>query len=89
MVGFAVFVEGVVYVLKRLAAFFVALLIILIGFAQVFYTLFRMYGDCTSNDLNVYIGSPLDEDEVTVCDVMNEELCVSVEPEVCEPSNDK
>ena len=41
-VGFAVFVGGVIYVVKRLVAFLVALVIILIGFAQIFYTLFRL-----------------------------------------------
>ncbi|EJK58127.1 hypothetical protein THAOC_21769 [Thalassiosira oceanica] len=41
IVGFAVFVGGVVYVLKRLRSFLFSLAIILFMFAQIFFTLYR------------------------------------------------
>lgn len=40
IVGFAVFVGGVVYVLKRLRSFLFSLAIILFMFAQIFFTLY-------------------------------------------------
>lgn len=46
IVGFAVFMGGVFYVVKRLAAFMVALTIILIAFAQAFFTVFRHSESC-------------------------------------------
>ena len=47
-IDFAVFVSGVVYVVQRLAAFLMALSVILIAFAQMFLTLFRKTEFCTS-----------------------------------------
>jgi hypothetical protein len=41
LIEFSVFVGGVFHVLKRLAAFLLALSIILIAFSQMFYTLYR------------------------------------------------
>jgi hypothetical protein len=41
LIDFAVFVGGVFYVFKRLAAFLICLLIILIAFAQMFLTVFQ------------------------------------------------
>ena len=41
LIEFSVFVGGVFHVLKRLAAFLLALMIILIAFSQMFYTLYR------------------------------------------------
>lgn len=94
MVGFAVFVGGVVYVMKRLAAFFLALLIILLAFAQIFWTIFRMTaydygsGGCTSNtSAMAYIVEPDPPQEV--CDYQNENECVTPEPELCEPENNE
>jgi hypothetical protein len=90
MVGFAVFVAGVVYVMKRLAAFFLALLIILLAFAQIFWTIYRMTdpdgsGDGCSSYRNYqsYTESPPFE----VCDLSNENECITPEPESCEPEN--
>mmetsp|Transcript_12465 Transcript_12465/g.26922 ORF Transcript_12465/g.26922 Transcript_12465/m.26922 type:complete len:833 (-) Transcript_12465:1491-3989(-) len=45
-VGFAVFVGGLVYVMKRLGAFLVVLVIILICFSQIFWTLFQKSPTC-------------------------------------------
>jgi Ion transport protein len=91
MVGFAVFVGGVVYVVKRLAAFFLALLIILLAFAQIFYTIFRMTGDpddpdsgCYTTNSTVYIYHPWILEEV--CG-FEDSTCVHPEPGSCEPSN--
>lgn len=46
IVGFAVFVRGVLYVTKRLAAFLVSLVIILLAFTQIFQTLFQQTDRC-------------------------------------------
>mmetsp|Transcript_7043 Transcript_7043/g.12336 ORF Transcript_7043/g.12336 Transcript_7043/m.12336 type:complete len:867 (+) Transcript_7043:91-2691(+) len=60
IVGFAVFVGGVIYVVKRLAAFLVALVIILIAFAQIFFTLFRQSDDCQyQQNATAYIKDPV------------------------------
>merc|ERR1719361_835831 len=40
IIEFAVFVGGVIYVLKRLAPFLVCLFIVLLAFSQMFYTIF-------------------------------------------------
>lgn len=92
MVGFAVFVAGVVYVMKRLAAFFLALLIILIMFAQIFYTLYRMskedgseYGCTHDTSAQNYTGFPPYEN--ATCDLYDETNCVTPEVEICEPEN--
>eukprot|EP00804_Cyclotella_cryptica_P025356 CCRYP_012464-RB/>CCRYP_012464-RB protein AED:0.07 eAED:0.07 QI:1536/1/1/1/0.66/0.28/7/2526/498 len=94
MVGFAVFVGGVVYVVKRLAAFFLALLIILLSFAQIFYTIFRMTGDpndkesgCSSTYSSFYISQPWEPAELEVCAVGDPNDCVIIEPDSCEPNN--
>ena len=96
LVGFAVFVGGVVYVVKRLAAFFLALLIILIAFAQIFYTLYRMSADpldgsagngCYTPNSDAYVIQA--DDLAESCDAYNETQCIAVEPEICEPSNDE
>jgi len=47
LIDFAVFVGGVFYVVRRLAAFLTALLIILIAFAQMFFTVFQQTEYCT------------------------------------------
>jgi hypothetical protein len=49
LIDFAVFVGGVFYVVQRLAAFLMALTIILIAFAQMFYTVFQQTPYCTTN----------------------------------------
>lgn len=46
IVGFAVFVRGVSYVTKRLAAFLVSLVIILFAFTQIFTTLYQQTEEC-------------------------------------------
>ncbi len=60
IVEFAVFVSGVVHVLKRLGVFLMALLIILIAFMQIFYTLFLASGYCD--------GFEADRSHVDTCD---------------------
>jgi hypothetical protein len=91
IVGFAVFVGGVVYVVKRLAAFLLALLIILLAFSQMFYTVFRQSDQCpngSGGDTSQYIVSP---GEGEVCGIQNAtgiDRCILVDPEICEPIND-
>eukprot|EP00578_Thalassiosira_sp_NH16_P015096 CAMPEP_0181113566 /NCGR_PEP_ID=MMETSP1071-20121207/20416_1 /TAXON_ID=35127 /ORGANISM="Thalassiosira sp., Strain NH16" /LENGTH=879 /DNA_ID=CAMNT_0023197613 /DNA_START=119 /DNA_END=2758 /DNA_ORIENTATION=- len=46
VVGFAVFMGGVTYVMKRLAVFVLSLIIILVMFSQIFYTLFLQTEGC-------------------------------------------
>jgi Ion transport protein len=46
MIDFAVFVGGVFYVVRRLAAFLTALCVILIAFAQMFFTVFQQSDYC-------------------------------------------
>eukprot|EP00977_Amphora_coffeiformis_P016853 scaffold5337_cov167-Amphora_coffeaeformis.AAC.9 len=58
LLDFAVFVRGVVYVVRRLAAFLISLGIILFAFAQMFYTVFQQTERCNQpapddNDLIV------------------------------------
>jgi len=48
LIDFAVFVNGVFYVVRRLIAFLMALLIILVAFAQMFVTVFRGTSLCVS-----------------------------------------
>jgi hypothetical protein len=52
MIDFAVFVGGVFYVLQRLFAFMVCLVVTLIAFAQMFYTVFQRTLYCTEPALN-------------------------------------
>lgn len=88
MVGFAVFVGGVVYVVKRLAAFFLALLIILLAFAQIFYTIFRMTDSgiegtvCSTTNIDKFITKPWE-----VCDPVDSPDCDDPPPDSCEPIN--
>lgn len=94
MVGFAVFVGGVVYVVKRLAAFLFTLIIILVAFSQMFYTIFRQSDQCPENtDYVVWPG------ESTACQCINgtwdaagtcsvEPDCIDPAPDICEPVND-
>mmetsp|Transcript_16091 Transcript_16091/g.34795 ORF Transcript_16091/g.34795 Transcript_16091/m.34795 type:complete len:875 (-) Transcript_16091:338-2962(-) len=46
LIDFAVFVSGVVYVTTRLVAFLVCLMITVLAFAQMWYTLFRQSSEC-------------------------------------------
>lgn len=48
LIDFAVFSGGVFYVVRRLAAFLLALIIILIAFSRMFFTIFRRESFCTS-----------------------------------------
>jgi Ion transport protein len=46
LIDFAVFVGGVFYVVRRLAAFLISLSIILVAFSQMFYTIFQQTDYC-------------------------------------------
>ncbi|KAL7536478.1 hypothetical protein ACHAXR_007201 [Thalassiosira sp. AJA248-18] len=46
LIDFAVFVSGVVYVTTRLVAFVVCLMITVLAFAQMWYTIFRQSSEC-------------------------------------------
>ena len=48
LIDFAVFSGGVFYVVRRLAAFLLALIIILIAFSRMFFTIFRRDEFCTN-----------------------------------------
>jgi hypothetical protein len=56
LIDFAVFVSGVFYIVRRLAAFLTALCVILIAFAQMFHTVFQQTDYCQNqpNDLLSY-----------------------------------
>lgn len=49
-IDFAVFVNGVFYVVQRLVAFLLALIIILVAFAQMFLTVFRGTEECATGE---------------------------------------
>jgi hypothetical protein len=49
LIDFAVFVGGVFYVVRRLAAFLTALMVILIAFAQMFTTIFQQSDYCNGD----------------------------------------
>ena len=89
--GFAVFVGGLVYVVKRLFAFLVALVIILVAFSQIFSTIFRQSGSCPLGSgvhPNPYIEKPLN---CTNNAISGQTECVQTEYslrfETCEPTN--
>jgi len=46
LIEFAVFVSGVIYVTSKLVAFIVSLIITLVAFAQMWYTLFKNSSEC-------------------------------------------
>lgn len=54
LIDFAVFVGGVFYVVRRLAAFLTALCVILVAFAQMFYTIFQQSQYCTQQPNDQY-----------------------------------
>jgi ankyrin repeat protein len=90
-VGFAVFVGGLVYVVKRLWAFLVALVIILVAFSQIFSTIFRQSDSCpkgSGNHPNPYILRPLN---CTNNAINGQTECVQTEysekVETCQPTN--
>ena len=60
IVEFAVFVSGVIHVLQRLGVFLMALLIILLAFSQIFFTLFIASTYCE--------GFEQDRSHVETCD---------------------
>lgn len=89
--GFAVFVGGLVYVVKRLFAFLVALIIILVAFSQIFSTIFRQSDSCplgSGEHPNPYIEQPLN---CTDNPYTGQTECVqtdySLRFETCEPTN--
>jgi hypothetical protein len=45
-IGFAVFVSGVIFVMKRIVAFMICTLIMVVAWAQMYYTLFRHSEEC-------------------------------------------
>ncbi|KAL3789281.1 hypothetical protein HJC23_000347 [Cyclotella cryptica] len=46
LIDFAVFVSGVLFVVKRLVAFMICMIIMVVAFAQMYYTLFRHSEEC-------------------------------------------
>ncbi len=87
IVGFAVFVGGVIYVVKRLAAFLLALAIILIAFSQMFYTLFRQTEGCEyGRNADEYTEFPVNSTTCSADEFTNEFECTT-EVESCEPIN--
>lgn len=95
-VGFAVFVGGLVYVVKRLFAFFGALVIILVSFSQIFSTIFRQSGSCPRGsswfDPSPYIERPEKLNCTSFDETTGEKVdCFVTENfeanDTCEPSN--
>jgi hypothetical protein len=82
-VAFAVFVHGVLYVTKRLAAFLVSLVIILFAFTQIFTTLFQQSDQCT--ELISFQGFPLNTTTFDTADPVNVDTSESCEPEITFP----
>ncbi len=82
-VAFAVFVHGVVYVTKRLAAFLVSLVIILFAFTQIFKTLYQQTDQC--EQLISFQGLPLNTTTFDMADPVNEDTSESCEPVVTFP----
>ncbi|KAL9187577.1 hypothetical protein ACHAXT_001680 [Thalassiosira profunda] len=88
IVGFAVFVGGLMYVVKRLIQFLVALAVILIMFTQMFYTLYRMdeetcpYGD----DAEAYTEFPEVTTQCGLDDLTDPDVVCTQEVD-CEPIN--
>lgn len=89
LIEFAVFVSGVVYVTTRLVAFVVCLLITVMMFAQIWYTIFRQSSECAfaameEEEVNVNETMPMPTDDMYYyVDEPAEEV-----PEDCEPSID-
>mmetsp|Transcript_48503 Transcript_48503/g.58525 ORF Transcript_48503/g.58525 Transcript_48503/m.58525 type:complete len:819 (-) Transcript_48503:67-2523(-) len=69
LIDFAVFVGGVIYVVRRLGAFIVALVVILVAFAQMFLTVFQQtsYCDCRCNHGENYGECTLRLDTLDMC----------------------
>jgi Ion transport protein len=68
LIDFAVFVGGVFYVVRRLAAFLISLSIILVAFSQMFYTVFQQTDYCTNQPYNGSDEMDHQELEETRCD---------------------
>lgn len=86
LIDFAVFVNTIVYVSSRLAAFLVCLLITVIAFAQMWYTIFRQSSVCLDAAADE-AALPANETEF----VYDDDLYYPEEPEGpedCEPSVD-
>jgi len=89
LIDFAVFVSGVVYVTTRLVAFIVCLMITVLAFSQMWYTLFRQSSECAAfaaqgeEDNNQTSFVPTDDVLYYYNDVPQEE-----EVDDCEPSID-
>lgn len=49
LVEFAVFVNGVLYVVKRLGTFLVALFIVLMAFSQIFFFIYKLSDECAED----------------------------------------
>lgn len=65
LIDFAVFAGGVFYVFRRLVAFLTALMIILIGFSQMFVTVFQQSEYCTTFEDVGPFACPTDEEKIT------------------------
>ena len=88
-VGFAVFVGGLAYVLKCLAVFLIALVIILLEFAQMFFTLFLQTEECaegTSKWDYIQTNSSVFNCTGEPIDTTYNDCTSSIED--CEPTND-
>ena len=68
LVEFAVFVSGVIHVVRGFGPFITALIIILVAFMQMFYTVFQKAGACASLlDLDECDPEDQDYDDVRFC----------------------
>ena len=66
LIDFAVFVGGVFYVVRRLAAFLISLTIILVAFSQMFFTVFQQTAYCPNQEWKAL--TPEEQLQETRCD---------------------
>ena len=77
LIEFAVFTGGVFYVIRRLVAFLTALVIILVGFAQMFLTVYQKTPHCPEDHNSTSEGScPGKVDNGSFCDELTAFLSV-------------
>mmetsp|Transcript_36082 Transcript_36082/g.85994 ORF Transcript_36082/g.85994 Transcript_36082/m.85994 type:complete len:799 (+) Transcript_36082:146-2542(+) len=87
LIEFAVFVSGVVYVTTRLVAFMVSLIITIVAFAQMWYTIFRQSSECLSafGEDDVGTPAPTPSDDMFPFDEPEPEAVEDCEPSVDYP----
>jgi hypothetical protein len=57
LIDFAVFVSGVLFVMKRLVAFMICMIIMVVAWSQMYYTLFRHSEECENMEDENYLAN--------------------------------